>query len=92
MPLIEVSLVEGHTVEEKRKLVKDITKIVCEDLNGVLPEHVWIKITDMPVQDFSVAGTLMVDRAQEAKATKTAKATKAAKTKTGGARKSAKTK
>jgi 4-oxalocrotonate tautomerase len=62
MPLIEVSLVEGHTVEEKRKFVADVTELACKDLKGVTPDIVWVKITDMPTENFGVAGTLIADR------------------------------
>ncbi|MDR1509618.1 MAG: tautomerase family protein [Synergistaceae bacterium] len=62
MPLIEVSLIEGHTVEEKRRFAEDVTELICKDLKGVTPEMVWVKITDMPAENFGVAGTLIADR------------------------------
>jgi 4-oxalocrotonate tautomerase len=62
MPLIQVSIVEGHTVEEKRKFAADVTKLACEDLKNVKPEQVWVKFTDMPNENFAVAGTLIADR------------------------------
>jgi 4-oxalocrotonate tautomerase len=62
MPLIQVAIIDGHTIEEKRKFAADVTKLACEDLKGVKPEQVWVKFTDMPHEDFAVAGTLIADR------------------------------
>jgi 4-oxalocrotonate tautomerase len=39
MPLVIVAADEGRTIEQKRGLVKDITKAVCENFN-VKPEAV----------------------------------------------------
>jgi 4-oxalocrotonate tautomerase len=61
MPMIQVNVVAGHSVEEKRKFAADVTRITCEDLN-VRPEQVWVQITDMPHDSFAVAGTLIADR------------------------------
>jgi 4-oxalocrotonate tautomerase len=62
MPMIQVNVLEGHTVEEKRKFVADVTRLTCEDF-GVKPEQVWVQIIDMPTDSFSVGGTLISDRA-----------------------------
>jgi 4-oxalocrotonate tautomerase len=61
MPMIQVNLVTGHSVEEKRKFAADVTRVACEDLH-VLPEQVWVQIIDMPPDSFAVAGTLIADR------------------------------
>ncbi|MDR1377911.1 MAG: tautomerase family protein [Synergistaceae bacterium] len=62
MPMIQVNLIAGHSMEEKRKFAANVTRIACEDLN-VQPEQVWVQIIDMPTDSFAVAGTLIADRA-----------------------------
>ncbi|MDR3332137.1 MAG: tautomerase family protein [Synergistaceae bacterium] len=52
---------EGHSIEEKRKFAAHVTQLVCEDLNAK-PEQVWVKFSDMPNENFAVAGTLIADR------------------------------
>jgi 4-oxalocrotonate tautomerase len=61
MPMIQVNLLQGHSAEEKRKFVNNVTRIACEDFN-VHPEQVWVQITEMPPGDFAVGGVLISDR------------------------------
>jgi phenylpyruvate tautomerase PptA (4-oxalocrotonate tautomerase family) len=70
MPFVHVHALEGHSSDEIRQLAYDITRVVCEDLEGVLPEQVWIRFDKMPHDNFSVAGSLISDRiaAKEAEA------------------------
>jgi phenylpyruvate tautomerase PptA (4-oxalocrotonate tautomerase family) len=60
--LIQVSILEGHCIEEKRKFAADVTRLACEDFKSVTPEQVIVKFTDMPHENFSVAGVLIADR------------------------------
>ncbi|MBA4286076.1 MAG: 4-oxalocrotonate tautomerase [Xanthomonadaceae bacterium] len=55
MPIIQFNLLEGRTVEQKRKLAKRVTETVVEVL-GVRPENVRILIHEMGAEDFSVGG------------------------------------
>jgi 4-oxalocrotonate tautomerase len=61
MPIIQVNLLEGRSIEQKRKTAADITKVVCEDLS-VKPEQVRIQFIDMAPENYSIAGTLSVDK------------------------------
>ena len=61
MPIIQVNLIEGRTVEQKRKLVAGITGAVVEALE-VKPEDVRIILQDMAKHDYAVAGVLVRDR------------------------------
>jgi 4-oxalocrotonate tautomerase len=61
MPIIQVHLMEGRTVDQKRKLVAAMTDAVVKSLD-VKPEHVRIILQDTAGHDFAVAGTLVVDR------------------------------
>ena len=61
MPIIEMHLLEGRTVEQKRRAVAAITAAVSESL-GVKPEQVRILITQHGLDDFSVAGKTVAER------------------------------
>ena len=61
MPIIEVHMLEGRTLEQKRELVGQVTEAVCRTL-GARPEQVRIILSEMPKEDYAVAGTLACDR------------------------------
>jgi 4-oxalocrotonate tautomerase len=60
MPFIHVYAFEGRSVEQKRKLVQGMTKVVCEAFD-VKPETVHIYIFDQPPTAAAQAGVLAID-------------------------------
>lgn len=60
MPIIQIHLIEGRSVDQKRALVDKVTKAVCETVN-VTPEHVKIILLDMARHDYATAGVLKLD-------------------------------
>jgi 4-oxalocrotonate tautomerase len=65
MPIIEMHLLEGRTVEQKRKAAAAITAAAVASL-GVRPEQVRILITEHGLENFSVAGKTAGARAEAA--------------------------
>ncbi len=61
MPMIDVKLLEGRSVDQKRKLVAGITDVVVQSL-GVAPETVRITLIEMARDNFAVAGILEMDK------------------------------
>jgi 4-oxalocrotonate tautomerase len=61
MPIVNINLIEGRTLEQKRALVKEVTEAICKTVN-VTPDHVRIIIQDMQKHDYAVAGTLNCDK------------------------------
>lgn len=61
MPIITVNMFEGRTVDQKRKLVAEMTDAVVNSI-GVKPEDVRIIIQDMAKHDYSIGGKLTIDR------------------------------
>lgn len=55
MPIIEMHLLEGRSVEKKRKAVAAVTAALVESLE-VRPEQVRILITEHSEDNFAVAG------------------------------------
>ncbi len=64
LPTIIIELLEGRTVEQKRKLAEEITKDVSEILN-VGKEYVTIIYHDSRYHDLAKAGVLASDRAKK---------------------------
>jgi 4-oxalocrotonate tautomerase len=60
MPVIQVNMLEGRSIEAKRKFASEVTRVTCETLD-VAPEQVRIIINDMPRENFAVAGALAAD-------------------------------
>lgn len=62
MPIIEFHLLEGRTVDQKRRLCEAVTDTVVSVL-GVQREAVRILIHNMPPENFAVAGVTALDKA-----------------------------
>jgi len=61
MPLIQVDMFEGRTVDQKRALVAELTDGFVRACGGT-PEQVTIVITDKSKEDWGSKGILAVDR------------------------------
>ena len=57
MPTYHIELLEGRSVEQKRKLVQEITRVTVEVL-GTSPEAVDIIITDVQRDNWATGGKL----------------------------------
>lgn len=67
MPLIQVTMIEGRTAEQKRQLLEALTRAVSETIGAPLDSiRAWI--TDVPPEQFMSAGALASDRAGAAPA------------------------
>jgi 4-oxalocrotonate tautomerase len=60
MPLIKVNMLQGRSVETKRKYASEMTRVTCECL-GVAPESVRIIFSEMPPENLVIAGALAAD-------------------------------
>lgn len=61
MPIIQVNMFEGRTLDQKRTLVANMTEAVVKSL-GVKPDDVRIILQDMAKQDYAIAGVLGIDK------------------------------
>ncbi|HSV69077.1 MAG TPA: 2-hydroxymuconate tautomerase [Methylibium sp.] len=68
MPIIQMNLLEGRSVEQKRAAVAAITEAVVRSL-GVRPEQVRIMIHEMASEHFAVGGQTAAMRAAAANST-----------------------
>ena len=61
MPTYHVEMLEGRTLEQKRKLVEEITRVSVEVLGGS-PESVDVLITDVKRENWATGGKLWLER------------------------------
>jgi 4-oxalocrotonate tautomerase len=60
MPIVQIDMLEGRTVEQKRKLVAKVTEAIVESVDAG-PETVTIIIREMSKQNLGKAGKLRSD-------------------------------
>lgn len=61
MPHVQVTLLKGRTLDQKRKLATRITDALVEEC-GARREAVSVAIVEVTKEDFATGGTLVVDR------------------------------
>ena len=61
MAHVQITLLEGRTIEQKRRVVKRITEALKEELN-VKPEKLTIAFIEVPRHDYARNGVLIADR------------------------------
>ena len=60
MPTIDINMMPGRTIDQKRNLVREVTRIVCETINTT-PDRVKISLSEMNPENYAVSGKLLVD-------------------------------
>jgi 4-oxalocrotonate tautomerase len=61
MPLIQVTMLKGRTVEQKRKLAARITDAMVEDAKAA-KEAVVVTFIEITREDYANAGVLLADK------------------------------
>ena len=61
MPIINIDMMFGCTIDQKRNLIREITKVVCETIDTT-PDRVKIKLSEMSPEDYVISGQLIVDQ------------------------------
>ena len=61
LPTYHIEMMEGRTVEQKKKLVEEITRVSVEILGGS-PESVDILITDVKRENSATGGKLWSEK------------------------------
>lgn len=60
MPTYHIEMLEGRTLEQKKRLVQEITRVSVEVLGGN-PDAVDILITDVKRENWSTGGVLWTE-------------------------------
>ena len=61
MPHVQITMLTGRTVDQKRRLVQRVTDVLCEELDAK-PEAVVITLIEVPRENYARAGLLISDR------------------------------
>lgn len=61
MAHVQITLLAGRTMEQKRRAVKRITETMCEELN-VKAEKLTIAFVEVPRESYARNGVLLSDR------------------------------
>lgn len=61
MPIVQIEMIKGRTIEQKRQMVKKVTESLVETINCP-KEAVKIVIRELDLENFSEAGVLRVDK------------------------------
>jgi 4-oxalocrotonate tautomerase len=61
MPLIQVTMLKGRTVEQKRKVAERITQVMVEGAKAA-KETVVVTFIEITREDYASAGVLLADK------------------------------
>lgn len=61
MPLIQATIMEGRTQEQKEAFYKGVTQVAVETLN-VRPEQVRVIINQVPTEHWAIGGISVAER------------------------------
>ena len=61
MPILQVEILKGRTIEQKRAMVNKVTEAISETLNCP-KDAVRIIIREMDTENFAHAGELYIDK------------------------------
>jgi 4-oxalocrotonate tautomerase len=61
MPVIQITLLKGRTIEQKRKLAQRVTDAMVEEA-GAKRESVTVTFVEVSREDYASGGALMADK------------------------------
>ncbi|MEW6088748.1 MAG: 2-hydroxymuconate tautomerase [bacterium] len=57
MPIVNIQILKGRSLEQKKKMSKAVTDAIISSI-GVKPDAVWIVIEEMEKENFATGGIL----------------------------------
>ncbi|PYX57292.1 MAG: 4-oxalocrotonate tautomerase [Acidobacteria bacterium] len=61
MPLVQITMLEGRTAEQKRKLAKRITEAIVEEV-GARRAAIVVAFHEVSKESYATGGELMIDK------------------------------
>lgn len=61
MPLVQITMLKGRTVDQKRKVAERITQVMVEDAKAA-KEAVVVTFIEVTREDYASAGVLLADK------------------------------
>jgi 4-oxalocrotonate tautomerase len=64
MPMVQITLLEGRTAEQKRKIAQRITDVLVEEA-GTRREAIVIAFNEVSKESYASGGELIIDKTQK---------------------------
>jgi len=61
MPLVQITMLEGRTADQKRKIAKRITEVMVEEA-GARREGIVVTFLEVSKESYASGGELMIDK------------------------------
>lgn len=61
MPMVQITMLEGRTAEQKRKLAQRITDVLVEEA-GARREAIIVAFHEVPQESYASGGVLIADK------------------------------
>ena len=61
MPLVQITMLQGRTVEQKRKLAQRITDVMVEEA-GARKEAIVVTFVEVSKESYASGGILIIDK------------------------------
>ena len=61
MPQVQITMLEGRTLDQKRRVAQRITAVLVEEA-GASREAISISFVEVPKENYASAGVLVVDK------------------------------
>jgi 4-oxalocrotonate tautomerase len=63
MPIVQITMLQGRTAEQKRKIAKRVTDALVEEA-GARREAITIAFNEVSKESYASGGELMIDKAK----------------------------
>ncbi len=63
MPMVQITMLQGRTSEQKRKIAKRVTDVLVEEA-GAKREGITIAFHEVSKESYATGGELMIDKAK----------------------------
>jgi len=61
MPIVQITMLQGRTVDQKRKIAKRVTDALVEEA-GAKREAIAVTFNEVPTESYALGGELMADK------------------------------
>ncbi len=61
MPYVQITWLEGRSVDQKRKIAEQIASVLIEHAKAK-PDHIQITFLDLPTTNYALSRTLVADQ------------------------------
>jgi 4-oxalocrotonate tautomerase len=63
MPIVQITMLQGRSAEQKRKIAKRVTDVMVEDA-GARREGITVVFNEVSKESYATGGELMIDKAK----------------------------